>query len=295
MLADRIYQTYDNWHVFGIQHLRHEASASTPPLTRSDSGRGSPHPNERRTPPHRRDTGHVHFDERTSTTSEGEIEYRAVIARVSTHLLRLEREYHLGKSFMHTSDPGCLHVAKLIDLVSLPSRSGDGEPLLCSIFESPGHNYLKDLLDFGPAWVGPDRSPFVPSQQPRSQYQQISIDKFLDFAIGACESIELLHHGLRVVHGELRVDAFHFNEETDTVRLINFGSGPRSFENGFTSSGWLALSQELGVKYKLQFIAPEQTGRMPAEPDSRTDIYSLGIIFWTLLAGKAAYEGGESN
>ena len=30
---------------------------------------------------------------------------------------------------------------------------------------------------------------------------------------------------------------------------------------------------------------------MPAEPDSRTDIYSLGILFWTMLTQQAAFEG----
>ena len=38
-------------------------------------------------------------------------------------------------------------------------------------------------------------------------------------------------------------------------------------------------------------MSPEQTGRMSAEPDSRTDIYSLGILFWTMLIQQPAFEG----
>lgn len=120
---------------------------------------------------------------------------------------------------------------------------------------------------------------------------QIPLTTFLEFAIGASECVELLHHGQQIVHGELRADAFHFNQETSAVKLINFGSGLRSFENGLTSAGWSSLSRELGVKNKLQFIAPEQTGRMPAEPDSRTDIYSLGVLFWSILTREPAFEG----
>lgn len=37
--------------------------------------------------------------------------------------------------------------------------------------------------------------------------------------------------------------------------------------------------------------APEQTGRLPAEPDSRTDIYSLGVLFYTMLTGEPAFDG----
>ncbi|KAI4216360.1 MAG: hypothetical protein LQ351_001370 [Letrouitia transgressa] len=95
------------------------------------------------------------------------------------------------------------------------------------------------------------------------------------------------------MHGELRADAFHFNKETGVVKIVNFGSGPRSFEHagGLTSVGWSALSRQTGIKNRIRFIAPEQTGRMPAEPDSRTDIYSLGILFWTMLTGEPAFDG----
>jgi len=221
--------------------------------------------------------------------------FTPVIARISTHTLRLEREYHLCKSFVQTSDPECIHTVRPIDLIRLPSYQGDNEALIVSIFESPGRNYLRDLSDFRPNWLPPDpddpiRHENIENYSPNSR-KQISLSTFLDFAIGASECLELLHHGLRVVHGELRHDAFHFNQATGTVKFINFGSGPRSFENGLTSTGWLTLSREFGIKKKLQFIAPEQTGRMPAEPDSRTDIYSLGVLFWTLLTQEAAFDG----
>lgn len=163
-----------------------------------------------------------------------------------------------------------------------------------SIFESPGRNYLKDLLDLGPAYLAPRFSgggDVFGKSDPTNSQGQVSLTTFLDFAIGACECLELLHHGLKVVHGELRADAFHFNRDNGVVKLINFGSGPRSFENGLTSSGWITLSREIGVKHKLQYVAPEQTGRMPAEPNSRTDIYGLGVLFWIMLTGRPPFRG----
>ena len=41
----------------------------------------------------------------------------------------------------------------------------------------------------------------------------------------------------------------------------------------------------------IAYMSPEQTGRMSADPDSRTDIYSLGILFWTMLTQQPAFEG----
>ncbi|KAI2641971.1 putative histidine kinase HHK1p [Xylaria nigripes] len=114
---------------------------------------------------------------------------------------------------------------------------------------------------------------------------------FLDFAVGATQCLELLHHRHGVVHGEIRADAFHYNIETGQVKLVCFGSGVRSFEHGLTSTGWSTLSKELGAKNKLLYISPEQTGRMPAEPDTRTDIYSLGVLFWMLLTQQPVFTG----
>ena len=198
----------------------------------------------------------------STSNVDGEEAHKHIIARVSTHILRLEREFQLCKSVVQTSDPDCAHTVRPLELIKLPSQQGESSPLIVSIFESPGRNYLRDLVDFGPAFLeqrnfGHQGSDSQAAYLKRSG-EQISLSLFLDFAIGASECLEILHHGQRVVHGELRGDAFHFNRETGAVRIINYGSGLRSFENGLTSAGWLSLSKEIGVKNKLQFIAPEQ-------------------------------------
>ena len=183
---------------------------------------------------------------------------------------------------------------RLLELVRLPSYHGYGDALVVSIFESPGRNYLVDLVDLGGAWLKHDpRTKIIrrPSRTDTGGQGQISLLTFLDFAIGASKCLELLHHGLNIVHGELRADAFHFNRDSRAVKLVNFGSGPKSFEDGLTSAGWSKLSKELGIKNKLQFVAPEQTGRMAAEPDTRTDIYSFGVLLWSMLAGEPAFDG----
>ncbi|KAL8696754.1 MAG: hypothetical protein Q9224_002638, partial [Gallowayella concinna] len=294
--------SYDNWHVFGIQHVRGDRSAANATSVPgagapSESSRSSPKLGPRPSPRHF-NTSSDALTDIVSTRTDPDRSFIPVIARVSTHSLRLEREYQLGKTFIQTSDPDCHHTVRLIRLARLPARQSDPGPLTVQIFESPGRNYLSDLTDFGPAWYvskqesrhGVEDAKGRKSPEPQ---KKISLATFLDFAIGASECLELLHHGLKVVHGELRADAFHFNRETGVVRLVNFGSGPRSFEHsgGLTSSGWSTLSRQTGIKTRLMFIAPEQTGRMSAEPDYRTDIYSLGILFWTMLAGEPVFDG----
>ena len=216
------------------------------------------------------------------------------MARISTHILRLEREYNYFKSIINAADPECLHTLKPIDIFRLPTTAGDTHSMLVCVYDALGKNSLRGVLDFGPAFYG---GPSFSARSSRkssldnSPGEQLPLVEFLDFAIGACECLELLHHGAKAVHGEIRQDTFHWNKETNMVKLMNGGNGPRAFENLLSSEGWATLSKELGVKNKLQFIAPEQTGRLPSEPDSRTDIYSLGIMFWVILTGRFPFEG----
>lgn len=163
-----------------------------------------------------------------------------------------------------------------------------------AIYKYPGHNALFDYLDMGPAFYRARKegdSYRIIQRDPSHVRPQIDLQHFLDFAIGASEALEILHHGRGMIHGEIRGDAFHYNAQEGKARIMSFGSGVRSFEHGLTSTGWSSLSKELGVKNKLLYISPEQTGRMPAEPDSRTDIYSLGVLFWMLLTQEPVFQG----
>lgn len=124
--------------------------------------------------------------------------------------------------------------------------------MVVSIFEAPGDNYLRGMVEFGPnAYKGMTRDNKWNKLEIPQKDTRIALQQFLDFAIGATECCEILHHGNGMVHGELRGDAFHFNESTGTVKMLNFGSGARSFENGLTSAGWYSLSRELGIEHKV--------------------------------------------
>ncbi|RMD43729.1 hypothetical protein DV735_g1398, partial [Chaetothyriales sp. CBS 134920] len=294
--------TYDHWHVVGILH---RTDADTPqqgsslstlagrPL-RSSSQRSSPKIEGRPTLRHTHWSSMSGYSEQgseSSSRSEPEALWTPVVARISTNVLRLEREYNYLKSLIKTVDPDCQHTITPIDIFRLPTTPGDPHSLLVCVYRAMGKNFLRELLELGPAFGGGPYTKIVPWADPQSDDNKLRLDEFFDFAIGVCECLELLHHGAKAVHGEIRQDTFHWNKETNEVKLINGGNGPRAFENLLSREGWATLSREVGVKTKLQFIAPEQTGRLVAEPDSRTDIYSLGILFWAILTGKYPFEG----
>lgn len=218
-----------------------------------------------------------------------------MVARVSTHALREERAYHTCKSLTRSVDPDGNHIVRPLDMVRLTSQQGDKGAIIVCIFEDPGLNYLPKVVDYGPAWYNVRRQGDKLEAFQDESFEvgePVSLQMFLDFAVGASECLEILHHGQQqIVHGEIRGDAFHMNKETGKVKVMNFGSGLRTFEHGLLSTGWSMLSKEPDIKIKLQYMSPEQTGRMPAKPDSRTDIFSLGILFWKMLTQQEAFDG----
>ena len=293
------HSTYDNWQVFGTRFVSPDPpdpaaaanalSSPTPIYTGipsvvpglAPSGRAPPSETE-------------HVPDRPAAASDAPVIEQRVIARVSYHVLREERAFYISKHLVSTADPGGERIVKPLELIPLPPLPGDRGPIIVAIYEDAGPNYLFRVLDLGPAfyfatkqndrWEACQRQP--PALEP-----PISLRNFLDFAIGAAQCLELIHHGQGIIHGEIRGDAFHFNIETGRVKLVSFGTGTRSFEHHLTSTGWSTLLKELGAEHKLQYISPEQTGRMTAEPDTRTDIYSLGILFWSLLTQQPVFHG----
>ncbi|KUJ15514.1 HHK1, histidine kinase-group X protein [Mollisia scopiformis] len=290
------HSSYDNWQVFGYRNTKEGQKASATAAVESSrpgSAQNSSHQDSQSVNGSRTTQSESGSESKISHEDGAEPSRVEVVARVSLHALREERAYHICKNLIKKVDPDGNHIIRPLNIVRLPSQQGDKGPVVVCIFEDPGPNYLPRVIDYGLAWyrgrkvedrLEAFRDEFVAKEV-------VPLQTFLDFAVGATECLEILHHGQRIVHGEIRGDAFHMNMMDGKVRLINFGSGLRTFEHGLTSTGWSTLSKEVGAKTKLSYMSPEQTGRMPAEPDSRTDIYSLGILFWTMLTQQPAFDG----
>ncbi|KAK1761348.1 Two-component system protein A [Echria macrotheca] len=312
------HSTYDNWHVFGTRFVSpystaSTASATSPPAYHNHAPSPSSHskttPSGRPSPSERTpscsathsETGSVSEHSVAvsppschSTAADAPVVEVPVVARVSYHVLREERAYHIAKSLIASADPKCEHVVRPLEIIRLGALPGDRGTLVVTVYEYPGPNYIFRMMDLGPAFyfVEKQGDKWVACEDDNRELDPpISLERFLDFAIGATQCLEVIHHGQGIIHGEIRGDAFHYNVETNKVKLVSFGSGLRSFEHGLTSTGWSALSKEVGARNKLQFISPEQTGRMPVEPDIRTDIYSLGVLFWSLLTQEQVFQG----
>jgi|GEM_PF-828295 len=90
-------------------------------------------------------------------------------------------------------------------------------------------------------------------------------------------------HEAGIIHRDLKPANFHFNEN-DQLVLLDFGiSKSISMDHGITKHGEL-----IGTPY---FMSPEQL--MADTVDTRSDLFSLGIIIYMMLTGKHPF--GKRN
>ncbi|HJX92309.1 MAG TPA: protein kinase [Pyrinomonadaceae bacterium] len=106
-------------------------------------------------------------------------------------------------------------------------------------------------------------------------------------------------HSMGVVHRDLKPENIMIGSPSGnggpTVKLLDLGIAKMREIAGVDSSGNTALTmagQVLGTPY---YMSPEQWGEISRdqniEIDGRADIYSLGLVFYELIAGRRCYSG----
>ncbi|HEX7296600.1 MAG TPA: protein kinase [Pyrinomonadaceae bacterium] len=105
-------------------------------------------------------------------------------------------------------------------------------------------------------------------------------------------------HSMGVVHRDLKPENIMVSLPEDkgppVVKLLDLGIAKmREIAGSETSNTALTMAgQVLGTPY---YMSPEQWGEIPrdqnVEIDGRADIYSLGLVFYELLAGRRCYSG----
>ncbi|MCK5667398.1 MAG: protein kinase, partial [Thiotrichaceae bacterium] len=131
----------------------------------------------------------------------------------------------------------------------------------------------------------------------RDYFDGLTLDKYLlnnplpviDFIaidIKLAEALSVVHHA-EIIHCNLTPSNILIQPQQKSVLLIGFS---RSLTNKQTSSGDIAGLSESDQNY----WAPEQSGRMNRVVDYRTDIYSLGTLFYQILSGKLPFDSTDS-
>ena len=113
--------------------------------------------------------------------------------------------------------------------------------------------------------------------------KKISLKDFFKIAILIVESLGRIH-AANIIHKDISPANIVFNSTTEQLKIIDFGIST------ILSKEIPDFSHPSILEGTLNYISPEQTGRMNRKVDYRTDFYSLGATFYQLLTHQLLFD-----
>jgi hypothetical protein len=153
------------------------------------------------------------------------------------------------------------HVARVIDVGTLPN----GAPYI-----------VMEYLDGGDlaAWI--------------SERGGMPFEQAAEFVLQACVALADAH-ALGIVHRDLKPANLFCVRRSDgqlSVKVLDFGISKITGPNAMSAPGFTQTSALMGSPL---YMSPEQM-RSSKDVDAQTDIWSLGVILFELLAGRPAFQ-----
>lgn len=150
------------------------------------------------------------------------------------------------------------------------------------IISSIAHRAIAEIYDFGnlPRHLYLAME-YFPCGDLRDRLRNpMSVQESLYYLRAIAEALRVIHV-FGILHRDLKPANVMLREDNSPV-LIDFGLARRSMDD----AGTTGVGQVLGSPY---YISPEQS--QGQRVDSRTDLYSLGVMFYEMLTGQRPYAG----
>jgi len=114
------------------------------------------------------------------------------------------------------------------------------------------------------------------------------VDEALRVMLAVCRGLDAAHQK-GILHGLLNADSIVVSspDQGGNIQLREFGTG--------LLLDLTQIRDKRDVRRIFGSLAPEQSGILRRPADERSDLYSMGILFYELLAGSPAYLSEEAN
>ncbi len=118
--------------------------------------------------------------------------------------------------------------------------------------------------------------------------KKLALREVLQLGIKICGALHDIH-AAGIVHRDINPANIVYNQRSGELRIIDFGLAvsddgqPANVDTGDRIEGTLG------------YMAPEQSGRMSRRVDWRSDLYSLGVIFYEMLTRRRPFESDDQQ
>jgi predicted ATPase/signal transduction histidine kinase len=159
--------------------------------------------------------------------------------------------------------------------------------LLQSLAALPSVAKCVEFVTLGPRCFSVYLDHGIPASKRFEEHSFKSYDHpiFLEVAIQLAETLSELHK-LKIVHRDIKPSNILLNSQNKAT-LIDF-----ELASCFKNEN-LPFLGPLSINGSLEYISPEQTGRINRPVDYRTDLYSLGITLYLLATGAHPFKAED--
>ena len=120
---------------------------------------------------------------------------------------------------------------------------------------------------------------------------RLTTEKRLELFIQVCEGIQHAHQSA-IIHRDIKPSnvLVTTHGEKRLVKIIDFGVAKATAQRLTERTLFTELGQLIGTP---EYMSPEQAEMTPESVDTRTDVYSLGVLLYELLAGALPFDSRE--